>query len=235
LKAVVLAAGEGTRLRSVLGDRPKPLLPVKGKPLIRHVIDGLASCGISEVLVVVGYNAKSLIRFLKELRVPGLKVRWTLNDEYQRGNGVSLAKALLQADEKLILTMSDHLFERRLLEALIDEGEPLSLAVDRRPKYLRDIAEATKVLVSAEGYIVDIGKHVSRWNAVDTGFFIVDREFVELAHRLSKSVHSLTLSDVVRSTLRDKVFKAVDVTGCFWMDVDMSEDLMLAEAVLPGG
>ena len=55
-RAVLLAAGRGTRMRDLTESLPKPMLPVHGKPILEHIIDGLKNAGISVVLIVVGYR-----------------------------------------------------------------------------------------------------------------------------------------------------------------------------------
>ena len=56
MKAVVLAAGEGNRLKPITSSRPKPMIPIAGKPLLEHTITGLRDAGISDILLIVGYK-----------------------------------------------------------------------------------------------------------------------------------------------------------------------------------
>src|SRR3989442_13044275 len=56
MKAVVLAAGEGTRMRPLTANLPKPLLPVAGKPFLRHTLEALRSAGVTEVAVLIGWQ-----------------------------------------------------------------------------------------------------------------------------------------------------------------------------------
>jgi NDP-sugar pyrophosphorylase family protein len=53
-KAVVLAGGRGTRMRELTADLPKPMIDVRGKPILRHIVEGLRDAGIREFLIVVG-------------------------------------------------------------------------------------------------------------------------------------------------------------------------------------
>ena len=55
-KAVILAAGRGTRMRELTNEVPKPMVEVRGKPILHHILDGLGSADIEEVLIVVGYR-----------------------------------------------------------------------------------------------------------------------------------------------------------------------------------
>ena len=56
-KAVLLAAGRGTRMRELTADIPKPMIAVRGKPVLQHIIEGLRGAGVRHFLIVVGYRA----------------------------------------------------------------------------------------------------------------------------------------------------------------------------------
>ena len=56
-KAVLLAAGKGTRMRELTNDLPKPMIAVRGKPILQHIVEGLAAAGVTYFLIVVGYRA----------------------------------------------------------------------------------------------------------------------------------------------------------------------------------
>ena len=58
MKAVILAAGKGTRMRELTNALPKPMLKVQGKPILEHILGGLSSAGIREVFIVTGYRAE---------------------------------------------------------------------------------------------------------------------------------------------------------------------------------
>jgi UDP-N-acetylglucosamine diphosphorylase/glucosamine-1-phosphate N-acetyltransferase len=70
MQAVILAAGEGKRVRPLTRSRPKALLPVANRPIIEYVIEALLKNGIRDIVVVVGYRKEQVIRFLNELDVP---------------------------------------------------------------------------------------------------------------------------------------------------------------------
>ncbi len=70
MQAVILAAGEGKRVRPLTRGRPKALLPVANRPIIEYVIEALLKNGIRDIVVVVGYRKEQVIRFLNQLEVP---------------------------------------------------------------------------------------------------------------------------------------------------------------------
>lgn len=69
-RAVVLAAGRGTRMGEMTAETPKPMLPVHGRPLLEHVLDGLASAGVEEFLIVVGYRREAIEEHFRAWRLP---------------------------------------------------------------------------------------------------------------------------------------------------------------------
>lgn len=90
LSAVVLAAGEGTRMRSA---RPKPLHRLCGRPMVLHVLDGLAELSVSRVVVVVGHRAEWVTKTLVEHAPPGMAIEFVEQVE-QRGTGDAMSVAL---------------------------------------------------------------------------------------------------------------------------------------------
>ena len=59
-KAVILAAGRGTRMRELTAELPKPMIEVRGKPVLQHIVEGLRDAGIRDCLIVVGYRADAV-------------------------------------------------------------------------------------------------------------------------------------------------------------------------------
>ena len=112
MKAVILAAGKGTRLRPLTDDRPKALVEVDGRPLLAHVFEQLVEVGVSEFVVVVGYRKSQIIdRYGDSFR--GVPITYA----HQREQ-LGLAHALLQAkpyvDEEFALMLGDNVFDANL-------------------------------------------------------------------------------------------------------------------------
>ncbi|MFA7304678.1 MAG: nucleotidyltransferase family protein, partial [Methanoregula sp.] len=93
MQAVILAAGEGRRVRPLTLSRPKAMIPVANRPIIGYVIDALVKNGIRDIVVVVGYRREQVIRFLNEFDLP-IKV---VVQEKQLGT----AHALRQAEPEI--------------------------------------------------------------------------------------------------------------------------------------
>ncbi len=96
MKAVVLAAGEGMRLRPLTGDRGKGMLPVANRPIISHVLENLAACGIRDLVLVVGYQKEKVMNHLGNGKELGMRIEY-VEQKFQLGT----AHALHQARDKV--------------------------------------------------------------------------------------------------------------------------------------
>ncbi len=234
MRAVILAAGRGERLSPLTDWTPKPLLRINGKPLIGYVIEAFMEAGIEDFIIVTGYLGDHLRKGIEALDIEA-EITFVHNPDYRLGNASSLlaAKSELQGEDRFLLSMSDHIIEGKLVEAAVRafRGKPL-LCVDASPRYLRDVEEATKVLVDGWGYIREIGKGLELWNGLDTGVFLLTHEVFEV---LPRDYVPPSLSDWMRRLTGFRALKACDVSGCFWLDVDTWDDFSWARKVLRHG
>ena len=88
--AVILAAGNGSRLRPLTADLPKPLVPVRGQPLIAHALVSLRAAGIDRATVVLGYGAGQVRTAVEAGRPAGMGLDFVENPAYHAGNARSL-------------------------------------------------------------------------------------------------------------------------------------------------
>jgi choline kinase len=151
-RAIILAAGRGSRLDR--GDAlPKPLRPVAGVPLIGRILRTLASEGIREAVVVVGYEGDRIQAALADEALhAGVTVHFVENALWERSNGLSLLAAREFLDRECLLTMADHLVAPALLRRLVRAEIPAgacALGVDFDIERCFDLDDATKVLVEA--------------------------------------------------------------------------------------
>jgi histidinol-phosphate aminotransferase len=233
-RAIVLAAGTGSRLGEGGDATPKPLRPVSGLALIVRVLRTLQSVGIREAVIVTGHQGEMLRRALVAEPSLGLELRFVTNERYTAKNGVSLLAAAEYIDRECLLTMSDHLYSpelvRRLVAADIGAGN-CALAVDADIERCFDIDDATKVRLR-EGRITDIGKELEGYDAIDTGVFRIGPELVAELAVLEARHGDCSLSDGVRALSSRGRFLAVDVGDVRWIDVDTPAALERAEAML---
>ena len=230
-KGVILAAGVGDRLGSLTTTCPKVLLPVNDKTLISYPIEALATAGISEILIVVGYLADKVIEVLGNGSNLGVRLQYIFNPDYLGGIAISVFKARDWAQgNPIVLCMGDHLIEGTLVRRLLDRPTfNETLCIDYTPEQYHQLAEATKVSVDSAGCIKDIGKDLIYWDALDTGVFLLTENFFRALDELVPKLGiGIEISDVIRFLMsRGHHFDTCNVSGCFWVDVDTEEDLKM--------
>ena len=225
--AVILAAGEGSRLR---GQTPyKPLCPVDGRPLIDHALTGLAEAGIRRAIVSLGYGADAIAAHLGARDWP-VTVE-TVTVDHRQPNGVSaLAAGRLVGDGDAVLAMCDHLVTpahyRRL--ATIGAQRGLTLGIDRRLGHAWvDPDDVTCVATDGDA-IVAIGKGLAPHDCYDTGVFAVGARFFAALATLA----SPSLTEGVRLLAAERRAGTVDCSDLDWIDVDDAAALRHAQGWL---
>lgn len=232
-QAVILAAGQGLRLRRNDQDYLKPLYPLHDRPLISHVMNGFCAKGVTQFHIVVGFEKEELIPGLEKALPKDAELQLIDNPHWRLNNGVSLLQAAGKVSGRFFLSMSDHLFNPEIVEKLqrgsVSE-EVLYLAVDRKLDSIFDMDDATKV-ASEDGYIRDIGKQLKEFDAVDTGLFVCPPCIFERLEA-AKVDGDCSLSDGVRAMAEAGRARIVDIGDSLWQDVDTPEMLEHAEAML---
>ncbi|WP_369184844.1 aminotransferase class I/II-fold pyridoxal phosphate-dependent enzyme [Streptomyces sp. Y1] len=151
VRAVVLAAGLGSRLGEPSSRRPKPLTPVAGRPILAHTLGHLAGVGVQEVVLVVGH-LREAVRELAGGEYAGMKIHYVVNPDPSTTNNlrsVRLAREFL--DQDVFLLEGDVVFEPAVLERLAAAPEASAVAASRP---LRPLA-GTVVRADADGVLTD--------------------------------------------------------------------------------
>ena len=233
MKCLIIAAGQGTRLKKK--GEVKPLVSLLGVPLIERVIRSAIEGGATEFYVVTGYQEILITNFLKSLE-ERLQISLTLihNDEWQAENGLSVLKARDIINDQFLLLMADHLFDPDIIRSLLDhplnEGDVL-LAVDTDTQNsLVDMEDVTKVHIQ-NGKILNIGKTIDEFNGFDTGCFLCTTAIFEAIEEAQNIHHDTTLSGAIRVLGERQHAKAVP-TQKFWIDVDDDQAFGKAERYL---
>lgn len=160
MKAVILAAGQGARLRPLTDDRPKCMVEFQGRPIIDRLIETLRECGIDEIVVVGGY---CLSRLEEHLRPSGVKI--CANPRFAATNMVyTLFCAEKEFDDDLIISYADIVYTPRVLKTLLENDALLATVVDRdwqrlwRARMQDVLSDAETMRVSAEQTIQELGR-----------------------------------------------------------------------------
>ena len=231
MKALIIAAGEGSRFSGQIKVNHKAMMKIWGVTVIERSLDACPQ--VDALVVVTGYLAEELESELKRLLADRVRLSFVHNHDWDRGNGLSVlaAREVLAREERFLLLMSDHLVEPELIRRVCldppNPGECL-LAVDCNIEEVFDLADATKVLLNDEGRIEEIGKELKNFNALDTGvFYCTPALFEALEEAASKGGE--TLSDGIQVLCRRGTMGGREVSGCLWQDIDSPECVVEAE------
>ena len=228
-EAVILMAGSGSRLRHAGENRLKPMLPLLGRPLISYTLDALASAGIRRINAIVGFESERLRVGITQLLPPEIGLSFIDNPNWQKQNGISVLAAAGQVTAPFLLTMADHLFDRTVVDLIIQnaDAKELTLAVDKKLDAIFDLPDATKVRTQGNR-VTAIGKDLTNYDAIDTGLFVCPSEIFNYLER-AKQNDDCSLADGVRLMAAEGKVCALDIGDAWWQDVDTVEMLQRAE------
>ncbi len=222
MQAIILAAGQGTRLRSV--SPSKPLTSIAGRPLICRILDNLKAAGVTRPLVVTGYRGDEVAAVVEQWGAETLH-----NPDWAQPNGVSVLAAAGRLEAQSLLLMADHLASPGVYATVAASGRPtagLVLGIDRRLGHpWADESDVTRV-ATRQGRIVAIGKALCSYDAHDCGVFLITPELMAAL----ANVPSPGLSDGVRVLAGQGRAAVVDVSAHDWIDIDDPRALAMAEA-----
>ena len=228
-EAVILMAGAGSRLRGSDPTFLKPLVPVLGRPLISYTIDALVRVGVEKINAVVGFESERLGAALVRLIPPGTELRVIENSDWRKQNGISVLASAPYVTAPFLLTMSDHVFDKSIIDLLVREAEPsqLTLAIDKKLSSIFDLDDAMKIQTCGDR-VIAVGKDLPSYDAIDTGLFVCPADIFGYLER-AKQNDDCSLADGVRLMASENKVRGVDIEEAWWQDVDTPEMLQHAE------
>ena len=238
MKAVILAAGVGSRLAPLTEDQSKALIAVNGKPLLLHQIDAIRAAGVAveDVIVVTGHGAESIRQVLPA------GVRTIHNTEYATRNSIhtfSLLRDAVASDD-LLLLHCDVFFPPVLLREFL-------LTVEQDPLNSRLMVDASKPLADEEmkaqfrfGVLVRLAKSIrpDRSDGEYLGIAYLSREdlrvvFEKVEQMLAAGQTHVWYDNAVEAAAEQVEIKAHFIRSVPWIEIDTHEDLAKAREMLP--
>lgn len=237
-KAIVLNAGQGRRLLPLTAATPKCLLPVDGhRTILELQLGALAACGIQHVVVIVGFGADQITRFLAAHAHTGLQVTTRYNPFYATTNNlVSCWIASTEMTEDFLLLNGDTLFAPAVLQRLLAApSAPVTLAIDRKQEYDDD---DMKVTLNGGRRLLAVGKSLDpdRVHGESIGLMTFRGSGVSafrtaLAEALddpaARQQWYLTVIDRLACA---SLVEVVSIEGLWWTEIDTPADLLRTRA-----
>ena len=155
MKAIILAAGRGTRLAKYTKNLPKCMLKFNGKTLIETQVETLRACGIKNITIVKGYLSK-------KIKIRGVK--YYVNEDYENTNMVeTLMCAEKEMNDEFLVCYGDILYEKKVIKKILEDKSDIGVAVDRDywdywKARLDDPKSDTESLVIEKGAITELGE-----------------------------------------------------------------------------
>ena len=246
MKAVILAAGRGTRLRPLTDECPKCMVRLGDKPLVAYQIEAMRDCGIEDISIVTGYRSELVT-------LEGVKK--FVNRDYETTNMVAtLMSAGEYLDDELIVSYGDIVYEKSVLSKLIESKSDVSVVVDldwREYWQVRmedPLQDAETLKMDSEGHIVELGKKPSSYREIEAQYIglmkfssAVLPEIISLYDSLDsellydgKSKREMYMTTFLEEISRNIApLKAVPIHNG-WMEVDTPSDLEFFEFVEKG-
>ena len=222
MQTVILAAGEGTRMRPLTESVPKPMLPVAGKPLLGHTVDGAMEAGASRIVIVVGYKSETVEAYFEEERA-GVPIDF-VNQESQRGTADAVRAARDALDpEPFVVLNGDVLYDQPSLNTLYTDFPAVgSYRVDDPSNYgvlvLSESGERVRGVIEKPA---DPPSQV-----INTGSYAFPEAALEYLDVGESERGELELTDVLERTCES--FDVANVPFDRWLDVGRPWELLEA-------
>jgi choline kinase len=245
LKVIVLAAGQGTRLRPLTDDRPKCMVPFRGKPIIDYIADALRKSGLDDIVVIDGYRKDVLEKHLSDRNI-----KFYTNAEYETTNMVyTLFRALPELNDDIIISYADIIYSPDVVKKLIADTYCFSVVVDKRWRELwalrmeDPLLDAETMKIDGEGFIYELGKKPKCYGDIQgqyIGLIKIKKDFLQTAIKHyqgldrtaiydGKNFDNMYMTSFLQS-VADKIKrpKAVFIEGG-WLEIDSAADLKVYE------
>jgi dTDP-glucose pyrophosphorylase len=221
-KAVVLAAGRGTRMRELTANVPKPMIEVRGKPVLQHIIEGLRGAGVRELLIVIGYRADAVRNFFGDGSRHIIAIQYA-TQTVQDGTGrvVDLARDFV-GNFPFILSYGDILIDPLNYKRVVDLPENVEAIVTVTRG--EDVSKGGAVFVNKRMELVDLrekakpGQATSPW--YNAGIYAFRPSIFDFTAKLKPSPRGeYELTDAIRDLAQSgRKVQALELTG-EWADV----------------
>ncbi len=237
MRAIILAAGEGQRLRPLTLDRPKCLVEYRKKPIIDYQIETMRECGIRDIVLIKGYRQETLER-------PG--VRYVVNRDYATTNMVwTLFCAESLFNEDLLISYGDILYGSSILKPLLESKDDFAVTVSMNWKELwlkrmeDPLKDAETMKIDEKGCIRELGKKPRSYDEIQgqyMGLFKIRKGLLPAIKKIyheadknaiydGKNYRNMYMTSFIQLLIDKGIpVKAVKVTG-EWLEIDHLDDL----------
>lgn len=258
MKVIILAAGQGTRLRPLTDDRPKCMVEVNGKSIIERQLDTMRACGIKDedITIVCGYRSDVLKNRFKDTNI-----HFIVNDQYDTTNMVCslmCARKLMETEEDIIISYGDIIYGEDVFKKILATEDDMSVIVDDgwyaywSERCENPLDDAETLMFDEENYLTEIGQKTTELAKVQSQYIGLMRfraeglkAMLDLSAeakrrsengvplwRTDRNYAKMYMTDLLQGLIDEgNKLRAVHIQRG-WFEVDDREDLKVVEAKL---
>jgi|SRR3989344_2128930 len=242
MKAIILAAGMGTRLNKYTKELPKCMLEFDGKTLIEHQVEILKSCGIKDIIIVKGYMPE-------KIQIPGVK--YYINENYANTNMVeTLFSAKKELNDSILVCYADILYEKRIIEKILSSNVDIGVTVDNdylkywKARIEKPEEDIESLVIDDKGKIIELGDpncNINKAKVRYVGLIKFSKKGVEILKKvyyknkrlyfnrnepwlMSKSFKKAYMTCMLQSIINEGYEVNPIIISRGWLEFDTNED-----------
>ncbi len=228
VQCVILAAGEGKRMRPLTGSRPKVMLPVANRPMLEHLINAVRDCGVDEFILVVGYEEAAVRHYFGDGSSFGITIRY-VTQKRQRGTGDAVLNVLPHVTGDFLLLNGDMILSHEDICAVLSSPSP-ALGICRS-----DHPQDFGVVTVHDGIITGLEEKSEnpKSDLINAGLYLFTSDLFTHLKQITQSPRGeLELTDALMPFIEAGSLHAVMLSS--WADLGSPWDLLGANEVLLG-
>ncbi len=231
MKAVILVAGEGKRMRPLTTTRPKVMLPIANKPILEHIVDAAVDAGINEFVFITGYFEDSIKDHFKDGAKWGAKIEY-VHQTQQSGTADAIGCARGSVTGRFVVLNGDVLISSDYLTSLISREEDAVLTV----KEVENPSDFGVIETSGDKVTKIIEKpEIPPTNLANAGIYLFDDSIFEFIDKTTLSERGeLEITDSLQMLIDSGVNVGYEILEHDWIDVGRPWDMLDANELLLG-
>jgi choline kinase len=246
MKAIILAAGQGTRMGSETDDKPKCMITYKGKPLINYTIETMRACGIKDIVIIDGYKSEVLQSYLSNDNVI-----FITNKEFYKTNMVyTLFCAESEMNDDLIISYGDIIYTKEVLQSLIQNNNDFAITVDKNWRELwklrmdDPLKDAETMKLDDSCNIIELGRKSKSYKEINGQYIGLVKISNSILKRVRNFYHDLDsskyydgkdyinmyMTSFIQLLINSGYPVKADIIRNGWLEFDSQDDLIVYES-----
>ena len=226
MEAILLCGGLGTRLSSVVSDRPKPMADIAGKPFLHYLVKMLSKSGVKHLIFALGYMGEQIEAYFQSGEEYGLSISYSYEDS-PLGTGGAIRNALSKVSGENVLVLNADTYFHTDYESLLREQLKNKAAMTIASRKIEDISRYGAILKDESGRILRWNEKMSPDQAeascpgeINGGIYVMQKSLIE---KIPEGKQSLE-NDCIPAWLEDGLYLQAIPSDGYFMDIGVPED-----------